>query len=68
MKRIDRDLYLKKLVEKRENGLVKIVTGLRRCGKSFLLDPIYKEYLLNSGVRKNMSLNWIWMRGETINI
>lgn len=53
MKRIDRDLYLKKLVEKRENGLVKIVTGLRRCGKSFLLDPIYKEYLLNSGVKEN---------------
>lgn len=53
MKRIDRNIYLNKLIEKKENGLVKIVTGLRRCGKSFLLDPIYKEFLLNSGVKEN---------------
>ena len=37
---IKRDYYLDKLIRKRHNGLVKIVTGIRRCGKSYLLDPI----------------------------
>ena len=50
MKEIKRDVYLKKLIDRKENGLIKIVTGIRRCGKSFLLDPIYKNYLLNNGV------------------
>ncbi len=50
MKEINRDLYLNKVISKRENGLIKIVTGIRRCGKSYLLDPLYKNYLLNDGV------------------
>ena len=53
MERINRELYLNKLINKRENGLIKIITGIRRCGKSYLLDPIYKEYLLNDGVKKD---------------
>ena len=47
---IRRDNYLKRLAEKRDNGLVKIVTGVRRSGKSFLLLVLYREYLLASGV------------------
>lgn len=50
MKEINRDLYLNKVISKRENGLIKIVTGIRRCGKSYLLDPLYKNYLLSDGV------------------
>lgn len=50
MKTIERGKYLNKLISKKENGLIKIVTGIRRCGKSTLLDPIFKTYLLNSGV------------------
>ena len=50
MKEINRDLYLNKVINKRENGLIKIVTGIRRCGKSYLLDPLYKNYLLNDDV------------------
>ncbi|MDD6245208.1 MAG: ATP-binding protein [bacterium] len=50
---IKRDYYLDKLIRKRHNGLVKIVTGIRRCGKSYLLDPIYKNYLINDGVEEN---------------
>lgn len=50
MKEINRDLYLNKVINKRENGLIKIVTGIRRCGKSYLLDPLYKNYLLSDGV------------------
>lgn len=53
MTRIERATYLDKIVARKENGLVKIVTGLRRCGKSYLLDPIFKEYLINSGTRED---------------
>ncbi len=42
-----RDLYLKRLIEKQNNGLVKIITGVRRCGKSFLLNNIFYNYLVN---------------------
>ena len=41
MKEIKRDLYLKKLIDRKENDLIKIITGIRRCGKSYLLDPIF---------------------------
>ena len=50
MKEIKREKYLNKIIDKKENGLIKVVTGIRRCGKSFLLDPLYKEYLLSNGV------------------
>lgn len=53
MKEIKRDVYLNKIINKKENGLIKIVTGIRRCGKSYLLDPMYKNYLLESGVKEN---------------
>ena len=53
MKEIKREKYLNKIIDKKENGLIKVVTGIRRCGKSFLLDPLYKEYLLNNGVNEN---------------
>lgn len=47
---IQRDSYLKKLIIRRDNGEVKIITGPRRCGKSWLLSHIYKDYLLQQGV------------------
>lgn len=53
MKEINRDKYLNKLIDKKENGLIKVVTGIRRCGKSYLLDPLYKNYLLNSGIEES---------------
>ena len=53
MEEIKRDLYLEKLINRQENGLIKIVTGIRRCGKSYLLDPIYKNYLIQNGVRED---------------
>ena len=49
---IKRDSYLQKLIEKKENGLIKVVTGIRRCGKSFLLFNLYKDYLIQSGIKK----------------
>ena len=47
---IERNSYLKQLIDKRENGLVKVITGIRRCGKSYLLFNIYHEYLIGTGV------------------
>ena len=47
---IRRDNYLKQLVERRNNGMVKVVTGIRRCGKSYLLFTLFKRYLLENGV------------------
>ena len=48
--KINRPLYLNKLINKQANGLVKVITGIRRSGKSFLLDPLFKNYLLSQGV------------------
>lgn len=53
MDEIKRDSYLKKLIDRKEDGLVKIITGIRRIGKSYLLDPIYKNYLLKTGVKED---------------
>ena len=43
MKQIKRDIYLNKLINRKENGMIKVVTGIRRSGKSYLLDPIFKD-------------------------
>ena len=50
---IQRDQYVSELLSKRWNGKVKIITGIRRCGKSFLLSTLYKEHLLKEGVEKD---------------
>mgnify|MGYP004612538427 FL=1 len=47
---IQRDVYLQKLIDSRENGSAKVVTGPRRCGKSWLLTRLYKDYLISDGV------------------
>ena len=48
---IKRDFYLNKLIASRHNGMIKIVTGMRRCGKSYLLFKLFRDYLRNEGVR-----------------
>lgn len=53
MKEIARNVYLNKLINRRENGMIKVITGIRRCGKSYLLDPLFKNYLLDSGVKED---------------
>jgi predicted AAA+ superfamily ATPase len=49
-KYIQRDFYLQQLINRKDNGEIKIVTGPRRSGKSWLLNRIFKDYLLQSGV------------------
>ena len=47
---IRRDYYLKELIDRIDNGLIKIITGIRRCGKSYLLNVIFKNYLIEQGI------------------
>ena len=53
MKEIKRTIYLNKLIQRKENNLIKIITGIRRCGKSYLLDPLFKNYLLSTGIKED---------------
>jgi uncharacterized protein len=50
MKQIKRDVYLQKLITRKNNGMIKVITGLRRSGKSYLLFKIYYDYLISTGV------------------
>ena len=50
---IKRDIYLERLIRREKNGLIKIVTGIRRCGKSYLLFNLFHNYLLDKGVPEN---------------
>ena len=47
---IKRDYYLNELIDRLDNGLIKIITGIRRCGKSYLLNTIFKNYLVGQGI------------------
>ncbi len=49
---IKRDKYLQELIDRKHNGMVKVVTGIRRCGKSYLLFKLYYDYLISIGVNK----------------
>lgn len=49
---IKRDEYLGRMIDKKENGLIKVITGIRRCGKSFLLFNLFYDYLIESGVKE----------------
>jgi len=50
---IERNLYLNRLIDRKENGMIKVITGIRRCGKSYLLFNIYRDWLINSGVSED---------------
>ena len=50
---IKRDIYLDRLIRREKNGLIKVVTGIRRCGKSYLLFNLFHNYLLDKGVQEN---------------
>ena len=47
---IERNAYLQQLIQRKDNGMIKVITGIRRCGKSYLLFTIFKRYLLENGV------------------
>lgn len=45
-----RDRYVQQMINKKQNGLIKVITGIRRCGKSYLMDPLFKRHLIAEGV------------------
>ena len=47
---IRRDYYLEKLIKRKNNGLIKVITGIRYCGKSYLLNNLFYNHLIESGV------------------
>ena len=47
---IKRDRYLQRIIARKHNGLVKVITGIRRCGKSYLLFNLFREHLESTGV------------------
>ena len=47
---IKRDLYLQQLIDRRHNGMIKVITGVRRCGKSYLVFNLFNNYLKSNGV------------------
>jgi hypothetical protein len=50
---IKRDIHLERLIKSKHNGMIKVVTGIRRCGKSYLLMNLFRQHLLDEGVDEN---------------
>jgi predicted AAA+ superfamily ATPase len=50
---IKRDIHLGRLIKSKHNGMIKVVTGIRRCGKSYLLKNLFRQHLLDSGVKED---------------
>ena len=65
---IRRDYYLEKLVKRKNNGLIKVITGLRRSGKSYLLNKLYRSYLLNHGIKASQIISFAFDNLENIMI
>ena len=63
---IKRDKYVDKLLSKSWNGKVKIITGIRRCGKSFLLNTLYKQALMERGVKADCFIEIDLERGDQV--
>ena len=65
---IKRDIYLNKLISKKNNGLVKVITGIRRCGKSYLLNTIFYNHLLESGVAEDHIIRFAFDSADDLHL
>ncbi len=65
---IKRDYYLNKLIQRKNNGLIKVITGVRRCGKSYLLNTLFYHYLLNSGVTKDHVIRFAFDSADDLHL
>lgn len=63
---IKRDFYLDKLIRKMNNGFIKVITGIRRCGKSYLLNTIFYNYLIESGVDEEHIIKFAFDSGDDL--
>lgn len=65
---IKRDYYLNKLIQRKNNGLIKVITGVRRCGKSYLLNTLFYHHLLNSGVSKDHVIRFAFDSADDLHL
>ena len=65
---IKREQYLNELIERKNNGLIKVITGLRRSGKSYLLNKLFRSYLLNHGIKASQIISFAFDNLENIMI
>lgn len=63
---INRNFYLDQLISRKHNSLIKVITGMRRCGKSYLLNTIFFEYLLNQGVKNDHIIRFAFDSAEDL--
>lgn len=63
---IRRDFYLNKLIKRKNNGLIKVITGIRRCGKSYLLNTIFYQHLIESGVDEKHIIRFAFDSAEDL--
>lgn len=63
---IKRDYYLNKLIRKIDNGFIKVITGIRRSGKSYLLNTLFYNYLINSGVDEKCIIRFAFDSGQDL--
>ena len=67
MKEIKRDFYLNQLIKKDGNGQIKVITGIRRCGKSYLLRNIFYKYLLKNN-DKGIKILYLYIKNKVLKI
>lgn len=63
---IKRDVYLDRLVARKQNGFIKVITGIRRCGKSYLMNKIFYNYLLSEGIDKDHIIKFAFDSAEDL--
>lgn len=68
MTEIKRDFYLKQLIERKQNGLIKVITGIRRCGKSYLLNTLFYNYLKNEEVDESHIIKFAFDSNLDLNL
>lgn len=64
---IKRDYYLQELINRKHNSLIKVITGMRRCGKSYLLNTIFYNHLINEGVKKDHIIKFAFDSADDLN-
>lgn len=65
---IKRDYYLNQMISRKSNGLIKVITGIRRCGKSYLLNTIFYHYLLENGVDENHIIRFAFDSADDLSL
>ena len=65
---IKREKYLNKLINRKHNGLIKVITGIRRCGKSYLLNNLFYKYLINEGILADHIIRFAFDSADDLNL